>query len=189
MFETNPVHEQILDQALAVLAHDNSLFEALDELPAPIYVTDSAGIITYFNPACINFAGRTPVLGQDRWCVTWKLYTTDGVFLPHDQCPMAEAIYQKRPVRGVAAMAERPDGTRVHFQPFPTPLFAKDGTFRGAVNMLIDITDQRQAASLRAQADRCRRLARGIGDEQVIKTLEALAEEYESKSLTLDRKN
>ncbi len=121
--------------------------------------------------------------------MTWKLYTTEGVFLPHDQCPMAEAIYQKRPVRGVAAMAERPDGTRVHFQPYPTPLFAKDGAFRGAVNMLIDVTDQRQAAALRAQADRCRRLARGVGDEQVIKTLEALADEYEAKSLTLDRKN
>jgi len=44
VFETNPTHERILDQALAVLAErEDGLFAALDELPAPIYVTDAAG--------------------------------------------------------------------------------------------------------------------------------------------------
>jgi hypothetical protein len=47
---------------------------------------------------------------------------TDGTPLPHDQCPMAIALKENRPVRGVEAVAERPDGTRVPFIPFPTPL-------------------------------------------------------------------
>ncbi len=51
-----------------------SLRAALDELPAAIYVTDAEGVITYFNPACIDFTGRRPEVGQDRWCVTWRLW-------------------------------------------------------------------------------------------------------------------
>jgi PAS domain-containing protein len=81
------VAEGILARALDVLnTGDRSLLAALDELPAAIYVTDAHGVITYYNPACLAFAGRVPALGQDRWCVTWKLFTEDGTFLPHDQC-------------------------------------------------------------------------------------------------------
>ena len=43
--------------------------------------------------------------------------------LPHGECPMALAIKEKKPNRGFEAVAERPDGTRVPFIPYPTPLF------------------------------------------------------------------
>lgn len=91
-------------------------------------------MITYFNPACIDLTGRRPEVGADRWCVTWRLYTNAGEFLPHDACPIAVAINTQRPIRGVTAVAERPDGTRVIFRPYPTPIFDKDGKFAGAVN-------------------------------------------------------
>jgi hypothetical protein len=87
-------------------------------------------------------------------------------------------ILKKEPIRGVSAIAERPDGAKVNFTPYPAPLFAPDGTLCGAVNILIDITDQRQAESLHVQAARCRRLAGTIrkGDEAVT-TLNQLADE------------
>jgi PAS domain-containing protein len=40
---------------------------------------------------------------------------------------------------------DRPDGTRVPFEPYPTPIFDSDGDLTGAVNMLIDITDRKRA--------------------------------------------
>lgn len=158
----------------------------LDELPAPIYTTDAEGRITFFNRACINFAGRTPVIGEDRWCVTWKLYNQDGTRLPHANCPMAVAIAEKRPVRGVEAIAERPDGTRVNFRPYPTPLLDDQGEVVGAVNMLIDVTSRKQAERLAAEARRCRRLAQGINDPRTINTLKLMADEYEGKARALD---
>ena len=97
------------------------LNDLLETLPAPIYTTDVEGWITFFNRACVDFSGRTPMLGHDRWCVTWKLYSTDGAYLPHEACPMAVAIKERREVRGAVALAERPDGTRVMFTPWPTP--------------------------------------------------------------------
>ena len=178
--------ETMLERALsAVLAGDQALRDALDDLPAAIYVTDADGVITYFNPACIDFTGRRPEVGADRWCVTWRLYTNDGEFLPHDACPMAVAINTQRPVRGVTAVAERPDGTRVVFRPYPTPIFDKDGKFAGAVNLLEDVTDEVRADDLLAQARRCRRLAHAVADDTAADTLIRMAEEYEAKATEL----
>jgi PAS domain-containing protein len=166
----------------AAQSGEESLLAALDRLPAAIYVTDPDGLITYYNAACIDFAGRVPALGRDRWCVTWKLYTEDGAFLPHDQCPMAVAILEKRSVRGVTAVAERPDGSRVNFMPYPTPIFDAEGKLLGAVNMLIDVTDSRRADFLRSQARKCRRLAHSVCDQQTADTLTLMAAEYEQKA-------
>jgi PAS domain S-box-containing protein len=156
------------------------LAKAVDCLAAPIYLTDLDGVITHFNEACIGFTGRTPVTGKDRWCVTWKLYTDDGRPLPHDQCPMAVTVRTGEPVRGVSAVAERPDGVRVNFVPLPTPVRNAAGELVGAVNVLIDVTDLRQAADLRAQAFRCRRLCMAVGDDVTRRNLTAMAEEYEA---------
>src|ERR1700759_1809424 len=89
--------------------HDRPYREMFDSLPAAIYTTDIDGNVTYFNPACVEFSGRTPVIGSDHWCVTWKLYHPDGTPMPHDQCPMAVALREGRLIRGMEAIAERPD--------------------------------------------------------------------------------
>lgn len=178
-----PCPHEMLALAVAAVQQDRDRVAALLEtLPAPIYVTDADGVILHFNQACVDFAGRTPVAGVDRWCVTWRLYDEGGVYLPHGDCPMAVAIKRRRPVRDVVAMAERPDGTRVMFIPYPTPIFSADGTLVGAVNLLIDVTDRRQADALRAQAQRCRRLALSIMDQRTIDTLLLMAAEYEEKA-------
>lgn len=182
--------EQIIGRALSALrARGDAVQQALDEIDAPIYVTDTEGAVAYFNKACIPFAGRTPVIGEDRWCVTWRLFTEEGEFLPHDQCPMAVAVRERRPVRGVEAIAERPDGSRLHFRPFPTPVFDDAGTFTGAVNLLVDISNRKRADYLAAQAQRCRRLAGTIGDRSTVETLSRMAAEYEAEAGALDRPN
>jgi PAS domain S-box-containing protein len=124
---------------------EQRLQELLTAIPAAIYTTDADGKVTYFNQAAVDLAGRTPMLGSDEWCVTWKLYNPDGTPLPHDQCPMAIALKEGRAIRNVEAIAERPDGTRIPFIPFPTPLRDTSGKVVGAINMLVDISERRQA--------------------------------------------
>ncbi len=65
--------------------------------------------------------------------------------MPHDQCPMATAVKKQQAIRGLEAVAERPDGSRVPFLPFPTPIFNEAGVFVGAVNMLVDISERKRA--------------------------------------------
>jgi PAS domain S-box-containing protein len=73
------------------------------------------------------------------------MYWPDGTPLPHHECPMALALKEKRPIRGMEAIAERPDGTLVPFIPFPIPLFDASGALTGAVNTLVDITERHEA--------------------------------------------
>ncbi len=125
--------------------HEFRFSEILDALPAAIYATDADGRLTYFNPAAVKFSGRTPELGTDQWCVSWKLYHPDGRPMAHDECPMAIALKEGRIIEGAEAIAETPDGTRRWFMPFPMPLRDREGKIIGGINMLLDITDRRES--------------------------------------------
>jgi PAS domain S-box-containing protein len=116
--------------------------QVLEALPEAIYMTDAEGRITYYNQAATKLWGVAPEIGKSEFCGSWKLYWPDGTLLPHDQRPMALALKERRPVRGMTAVAERPDGTRVPFLAAPTPFFDVEGNLLGAVNMLVDLTDQ-----------------------------------------------
>jgi PAS domain S-box-containing protein len=124
---------------------ERQLQELIAAIPAAIYTTDAHGRITYFNQAAVDLTGRTPELGSDAWCVSWKLYRPDGTPLPHDQSPMAIALKEGRVIRNAEAVAERPDGTRVPFIPYPTPLRDGRGNIVGAINMLVDISERKDA--------------------------------------------
>ncbi len=152
---------------------------ALDAMPVPVYITDPDGLVTYWNRACADFAGREPQLGKDRWCVTWQIHTTADELLPHDQCPMAVAIKEKREIRGEVAIAMRPDGSRRAFQPYPILMFQANGQLAGAINLLIDVSEE-QAAALADQAARCRRLAASVCDKGTADMLRGMAQGYEA---------
>jgi two-component system CheB/CheR fusion protein len=117
----------------------------IQALPAAIYTTDAAGRITFFNEAAAELWGCRPKIGTSEFCGSWKLCWPDGRPLPHGQCPMAVTLKEQRAIRGMEAVAERPDGTLVHFVSYPTPLYDNSGALIGAVNMLVDISDRKRA--------------------------------------------
>ena len=117
--------------------------QLLESLGVAVYTTDAEGRITYFNDAAAVFWGRRPELGE-LWCGSYKLYWPDGRSMPHEECPMAIALIDGRELRGVEAIAERPDGSRIAFTPYPTVLRDPDGTLVGAVNVLVDISARKE---------------------------------------------
>jgi PAS domain S-box-containing protein len=117
----------------------------LQALPAAIYTTDVEGRITFYNEAAAALWGVRPELGKSEWCGSWRLYWPDGRPMPHNECLMAIALKQKHAIYGAEAVAERPDGTRVPFLAYPTPLFNDSEKLVGAVNTLVDITDRKKA--------------------------------------------
>ena len=178
--------ETLLERAVEAVERGNGYRAELDRISVPVYTTDADGLITCWNRACAVFAGREPQLGQDRWCVTWRLFSLEGLFVPHDECPMARAIKERRSIRSEIAIAMRPDGSRVAFRPYPTPIFDESGELKGAINMLIDISDE-QAEALKEQAVRCRRLANSTDDMAARDILRTMANGYEQSANSLRR--
>ena len=136
----------------------------LEALGVAVYTTDADGAITYFNQAAAELWGRRPELGEE-WCGSFRLFWSDGKPMAHGECPMAIALREGRAVRGFTAIAERPDGSRVDFQPYPTPLYDKKGRLIGAVNVLVDVTERRRVEEdLRSTAEALA-LSNGVKDE------------------------
>lgn len=155
---TAPSHTRSVKRTTARLnvnagARGTTFDDFLDALGVAVYTTDAEGGITYFNEAAATLWGRRPELGE-AWCGSWRLYWPDGRPMAHDECPMAVAVKEDRPIRGQEAELERPDGTRGVFVAYPTPLHEDEGRMVGAVSVLVDVTERRKAEeALRAVAD------------------------------------
>ena len=150
---TQPLGElppQINGRTLLASALSGASADLLQALPAAVYTTDAEGRITSYNEAAAELWGCRPDLGNSTFCGSWKLYWSDGRPLSHDECPMAIALKENRPIRGMEAVAERPDGTRVPFIPHPTPLFDASGALIGAVNVLVDISAHKRTEAVQA---------------------------------------
>ncbi|HVU18284.1 MAG TPA: PAS domain S-box protein [Candidatus Didemnitutus sp.] len=119
--------------------------ELVRALPIAVYMCDASGLITLFNAAAVALWGRTPEIGTEYWCGSYRIYDAAGGPLALDQCPMAVTLRESRPVRGIEIIIERPDGSRRHVLPHPEPIRDTSGAMVGVVNMLLDITDEKLA--------------------------------------------
>jgi PAS domain S-box-containing protein len=152
LYFTDITERRRIEQSLA--ESEQRYRSVIEALPAAVYTTDAQGRVTMFNQAAVDFSGRTPEVGSDSWCVTWKLYHPDGTPMPHAECPMAMSLETGHPIRGQEAIAERPDGTRSNFIPYPTPLRDAQGNLVGAINMLVDITDRKKTEETLERSER-----------------------------------
>ncbi|HEY4195292.1 MAG TPA: PAS domain S-box protein [Mucilaginibacter sp.] len=119
----------------------DNLFE---NLPVAVYTCDLSGYIQSYNKAAVKLWGREPVIGKDRWNGSWKMFRVTGEQVPLESCPMAVTLQEKKAVVGEEVIVERPDGTKRNVLPYPVPTFDASGELTGAINTLVDITDQRK---------------------------------------------
>jgi len=153
--------------------------EMIDALPAAVYTTDAHGWLTHFNPASMELAGRTPLRGADRWCVSWKLYCPDGTPQPLETCVMAVALQQGKVVRGTEYIVERPDGSRIWVTSHPALMRGTDQRIIGGVNMLVDISERNRSEARQAM------LVREL--QHRTKNMLAVVQSVASKTLTNSR--
>jgi PAS domain S-box-containing protein len=126
---------------------DRLLYRLLETLPAAAYTCDADGLITYFNEHAVRLWGRAPKLNdaQDRFCGSFKLYSTDGTPIAHDECWMALALKTGTEFNGQEIVIERPDGDRLTVLAHANPIHDAAARLLGAVNVLVDISDRKRA--------------------------------------------
>jgi PAS domain-containing protein len=70
--EARPISTIQCDGTEASSCENEQTFrKLLEAFPAPVYTTDAAGRITFYNEEAVKFSGRRAQLGTDQWCVTW----------------------------------------------------------------------------------------------------------------------
>jgi PAS domain S-box-containing protein len=115
-----------------------------ENVPVAIYSCDALGYITSYNKAAAKLWGISPVIGQDKWCGSWKIFDLTGKEVSLDSCPMARAIKEGKTIEGEEIIVQRPDGNSFNIIPHPIPVFDSAGNVTGAINTLIDVTEQRK---------------------------------------------
>lgn len=115
--------------------------ELIDALPVAVYTCDAEGYIQSFNQAAVELWGRTPEIGKDLWWSSWKFFYNDGTLFPLEECALAIAL-KTGDILHSEFLIERPDGIRRNMKPYPQPIYDTNGKITGAVNTLIDITEQ-----------------------------------------------
>ncbi|MBI2824463.1 MAG: PAS domain S-box protein [Planctomycetia bacterium] len=125
----------------------------LDYLPVAAYTCDPQGLINYFNRYASELWGRAPKLNDaaDRFCGSFKLYAADGSPIAHDECWMALALERAEKYEGQEIVIERPDGSRRTVLAHANPIYDDTGNLVGAVNILVDISDQRHVEETQAR--------------------------------------
>ena len=117
-----------------------------DQSLVGVYSCDASGVIQYYNNRAAALWGRRPPIGDtdERFCGSFMLYRSDGSFMPHEQCPMADVLSGK--VSGVydaEVHIKRPDGSRVIVIVNIAPMVDDGGGIVGAVNSFYDVNDRK----------------------------------------------
>src|SRR5687768_9055127 len=132
---------------------------ALDAIPGAVYICDHEGWLVQYNSEAATVWGRAPALGdrKERFCGSHRLFFSDGTALPHENCPMAEAVRSGSDTRNAEVIIERPDGSRTVALVNIRALRNHRGRIQGAINCFQDISAQKAMESDLHQAERALR--------------------------------
>jgi PAS domain S-box-containing protein len=119
-----------------------------DLVPVAVYACDADGLIQEFNQRAVELWGREPKKNdpKEKFCGSFKIFSSDGRSMPHAKCPMARALKGETLEAGdLEILVERVDGSRRSVIVNPRALRNKRGKIAGAINCLYDVSEHKRA--------------------------------------------
>ncbi|MBD2256108.1 GAF domain-containing protein [Pseudanabaena sp. FACHB-2040] len=143
-------------QAEAALYQEQELLKVLlDNVQAGIVACDAEGRLTLFNRVAREFHGLPPQpLPPERWAAHYDLYRPDGKTpLPLDEIPLFQAL-QGQSVKNVEMVIAPKQGAPRTLLASGQVIVDAQGQQQGAVAVMHDITERKQAEAERARLNR-----------------------------------
>ncbi|WP_221029355.1 hybrid sensor histidine kinase/response regulator [Actomonas aquatica] len=184
-------------EAKQALDHQQGLLETiLENLAEGVVACDAEGRLTFFNKVAREWHGQDIAPTEPtEWGSTYDLYESDGsTRLPADRVPLLRALRGER-VRAAEMTIVVPGRAPRFLLAAGDPLLDADGNKLGAVVVLHDITERKQAeaTSLRAQRmESIGMLAGGIAHDlnnalaPVLMAIELLKSRYPESSSIIE---
>lgn len=123
----------------------DKFFDAfIQQMPVAAYRCDAAGYLRSFNRQAQKIWGRTPKIGVDLWCGSWRASRKDGTNLTVDNAPLALLLRNDQVEDSEEITVMRPDGTYSIVKSCPQLIRNTAGMVVGGINILIDITAQKK---------------------------------------------
>ncbi|MCL5282449.1 MAG: PAS domain S-box protein [Planctomycetes bacterium] len=168
----------------------SKLATILDTALSAIIVVDERGGLSYANPAAGELTGRSmsPGAGLESYR-DMGVYHLDGTPCEPDDLPLVRSALYGEMHTEEQLLVRRPDGTTRHTLVNTSPLVGREGKTTGAVAVIQDITELKQAErALREAHDRLEEKVqeRTTQLDQTVATLqEEVAEKIEAQNLLL----
>ena len=114
----------------------------LDAIPGAVYICDQAGWLVRYNAEAAALWGRAPDLdhARERFCGSLAMFLPNGAALPHEDCPMGEAVRTGIDTRNAEVIIERPDQSRITALVNIRTLRDAHGNIQGAINCFQDVS-------------------------------------------------
>ncbi|HZD59063.1 MAG TPA: PAS domain-containing protein, partial [Anaerolineae bacterium] len=119
----------------------------IEAVVSGVVVLDKDGCFVYMNTAAEKILGltRSGIIGHTYKDVALSIITADGELVLTKELPYAQVVATGKPLCDVELAIEHPDGVRVMVSISAVPFRDDNGTLKGMVASLIDITEQKRA--------------------------------------------
>ena len=164
--KTKPRSRKESESSAVALNGDLRYRTLFDLVPVAVYSTDAEGVILECNRRAVELWGRKPNRRGERFCGSFKIYHSDGTFMPHHECPMARVLRgEELKPADCELIVENADGSRKNVSVSPRVLRNESGEIVGAINCLYDVTERKRSEmALRESQERFRLLVEGAKD-------------------------